>query len=95
MTTTVSTTSLTAAETQLLNECNAHGLCNSLATEITRLQTRLALLQTRKTTADMAFQVVMGTVLSSKNPPVTVPSGATIVRQTVSGTDSLLVQTNP
>lgn len=87
MATTVSTTPLTPADIQLLAECAAHGQCLGLAAQITRLQAQVAQLQARKVTADAAFSTVMKTILTSKS--VSVPDGATIVRQD----NNLLVQT--
>lgn len=91
MPTTVSTTPLTPADIQLLAECNAHADCTKCDAQISILQNQIAQLRNKKATAAAGFATVMSTILTSKN--VQVPVGATVVRQTVGGVDSLLVQT--
>lgn len=91
MPTTVSTTPLSPADIQLLGECSAHGQCVNLVKQITQLQEQLTKAQARKTSSDAAYAAVMNTILTSKS--VDIPNGAKVVRQTVNGVDSLLVQT--
>lgn len=91
MPTTVSTTPLTPADIKLLGECSEHDLCARLTSQITQLQYQLAQAQARKSTADKAYSAVKNTILTSHG--VAIPNGATIIRQTVAGVDSLLVQT--
>ena|ERR1022692_2757933 len=93
MATTVSTTQLTPAETQFLNECKASSAITSTTTQIAALNARILQLQTEKTKATIELQTVMTKVLSSKNSPVTVPPKAIIVRQLINNVDSLIVQT--
>jgi hypothetical protein len=93
MPTTVSTTALTPFEIQGLNESSTGQACTNIASQIAAAQKHLADLQKKQPTVNVAHQATLNRVLSSRTPKVTVPPGATIVRTTVNGVDSLLVQT--
>ncbi len=95
MPTTVSTTPLTAAESQFLNECTAGKQIVLLTEQLARQQAQVTRTNTSLTAAQAALQKDMATVLASRSPAIPVPTGDMIVRQTVGGVDSLLVQSNP
>lgn len=93
MATTLSTTGLTPAESQFLDECRAGADCKTSSAQVQRLQKLLADEQAKQAKAIVAHQDTLKKVLSSKSPAVPVPSGATVQRQTVGGVDSLIVST--
>lgn len=95
MSTIVSTTPLTTAESTLLTQ--SHSATGDLAVaqaQITKWQKKLAAAQKAAAAATTACQATYKSVLASKLPtPVPVPAGATITRVTVNGVDSLRVTT--
>lgn len=93
MPTPVSTTSLTAAESRLLDECRAHGACRAITDQIARMQARIAELQAQRVAADDDYKATLTSVLASKSPPIPVPDGAAVSRRTVNGVDSIVVTT--
>lgn len=88
---TVSTTPLSATETKYLDQCRTGAACASLEQQISRVESQLAELQSRRAAAATAHQTTLKEVLTAKS--VDVPDGATISRQTVDGVDSLIVAT--
>ncbi len=51
----------------------------------------VAQLQESEDALEPTVQAFLKSILDARNPPVPVPDGATISRQTVSGVDSLVV----
>jgi hypothetical protein len=97
---TISTTPLTAKESAAI-DCNRDVTTSDmLASQISKLQepggpaaraTILAQVQAKKAALDPTVQTFFASILAARKPPVSVPAGGTISRQTVSGVDSLVV----
>ena len=76
----VSTTPLTVADKQLLDQETSGLRVASLTQQITRTQERLARFQADLVEAQAGCLATKVAILASKDPPVTVPDGATVAR---------------